>query len=194
MQGGALLPERGGSGLWELGGEPREWKKHPGSSMFGWHNNCVYDTKQKAVVVFGTNQNSDEVVVFKPSNDEHKKMPTPGKRPPPDQHNPMCFDEINGVTVLVADRATDAAKKTFQGETWIYDLGKDAWRQLPAATLPFGCGMNYTMEYDPNHKACLLVANAPGKFGRTVTVFALKLDPAKIGPEQPAGEPSPAGK
>jgi hypothetical protein len=56
--------------------------------------------------------------------------------------------------------------------------------------------MNYTMEYDPNHKACLLVANAPAKFGRAVSVFALKVDLAKLGPEPPASgqAPAPAAK
>ncbi len=167
----------GGSGLWELGGEPREWKKIPGSPLCGWHNNAVYDSKNKAVLVFGSNENSNDMIVLRPEAKEHKKMPTPGTRPPKDQHCPMAFDPVAGRTVVVIDSGT---KENAKAETWLYDLAADSWQQIPEATLPFGCGMNYNMYYDPTDKACLLVTEAPAKFGRTVTVFALKIDLTKL--------------
>ena len=170
----------GGGRICELSGEPRTWTRLPGRSMFGWHNNAVYDAKHKAVVVFGTNQNSNDVVIYNPATKEHRKMPTPGKRPPKDQHNPMCFDAANGVTVVVVDRVIKDGKTKRQAETWLYDLGKDAWTQLPEATLPFGCQMNYNMEYDPTGGVCLLVATVRGPGGRATTVYALKVDPAKL--------------
>ncbi len=171
----------GGSCIWELSGEPRVWQKLPGRSMFGWHNNMAYDSKSKAMVIFGTNKNSNDIVVYNATTKEHKKMPTAGKRPAEDQHNPMCFDTRAGATVIVVDRVEGDLKDRKaprKGETWLYDLGADAWTQLPEATLPFGCGMNYNMEYDPKDGACLLVEQGRGK---QTTVWALKVDRAKLG-------------
>ncbi len=160
---------------------PRSWKSIKSKRFFGYHDNCVYDNKEKALVIFGTNQNANDIVIYKPSTGEQFKMPTTGKRPPKDQHNPMCFHEGIGQTVIVIDRTPrkDGAKKS-TAETWCYDLASDSWTQIPSATLPFACGMNYNMEYDPNHKVCLLVARVPGKFGSTTAVFALKPDPSKL--------------
>ena len=56
------------------------------------------------------------------------------------------------------------------GRYW--DGNADAWTQLPDATLPFGCGMNYNMEYDPGHKACLLVT---GGYGQPTAVWAIRV-------------------
>jgi len=167
----------GGSGIWELSGEPRAWKQVPGSPLCGWHNNAAYDSKNKAVLVFGSNENSNDMIVCRPEAKENRKMPTPGARPPKDQHCPMAFDPAAGRTVVLVDSGAGEAAKT---ETWLYDLASDSWQQLADATLPFACGMNYTMYYDPTNKCCLLVTEAPAKFGRAVTVFALKVDLAKV--------------
>ena len=85
----------------------------------------------------------------------------------------MCFDAGAGRLVIVVDRALDSGTK--QAETWLYDLAEDNWTRLPEATLPFASGMNYTMEYDPGHKVCLLVATAPAEDGSATTVFALRV-------------------
>jgi len=173
-------------GIYELGGRPRVWKKiaAAGRGMFGYHNNCAYDSKHKALVTFGTNRNSNEVVVYRPATGEHKKMPTPGLRPPADQHCPMAFAPGVGKTVVVVDRvmappdapAAERRKAKRRAEVWLYDLGADAWQQVPTATLPAGCGMNYNMEYDPRHKVLLLVT---GGYGMPTTVRALRVDPDK---------------
>jgi len=158
-------------GVWELGGEPREWKKVAPKGFFGYHTNAAYDPKNKALVVFGSNENSDEVAIYRPATGEHRKMPTPGRRPPKDQHAPMCFDPGSGRVVVVVDRKLDEAGKKAQAEAWLYDLAADAWSQLASATLPFGCGMNYNLAYDPGHKVCLLVT---GGYGQPTAVWALK--------------------
>jgi len=177
--GRGVIVGYGGPGIWELGGEPRKWTKILGDPKLGWHNNMVVDTKNRAVVVFGTHQNGDEVVVYRPDTREHRVMPTPGPRPPRDQHNPMSFDESAGRTVVVVDREGETREKVL-AETWLYDLGTDSWMRLPDATLPFGCGMNYTLFYDPRHKANLLVCSPPGKSGSAVSVFALRIDLAGV--------------
>jgi len=160
-------------GIYELGGTPRAWERVAAKGYFGWHTNAVYDSVNKAVLVFGSNENSNDVVAYRPATGEHRKMPTPGVRPPKDQHNPMCFDPVAARLVIVVDRALDSGTK--HGETWLYDLAEDNWTQLPEATLPFASGMNYTMEYDPGHKVCLLVATAPTQDGSATTVFALRV-------------------
>jgi len=45
-----------------------------------------------------------------------------------------------------------------RAETWLYDLVGDAWTRVEEATLPFGVGMNYNLEFDPGHRLLLLVA------------------------------------
>jgi len=159
-------------GIFELAGEPREWKRLAPKGFFGWHTNAAYDARNKALVVFGSNENANDVVAFWPTTGEHKKMPTTGERPPKDQHTPMCFDPGSGRTVVLVDRRLDEEGKKLQAETWLYDLAADAWTQVPAATLPFGCGMNYNMVYDPGHKVCLLVT---GGYGQPTTVWALRV-------------------
>lgn len=167
----------GGPGIWELGGEPRVWKKISDKPLTGWHNNAVYDSKNKAVLVFGSNENSNDMVVYRPATGENVKMPTPGIRPAKDQHCPMAFDPEAGRAVVVVDRTGDDGRT--QAETWLYDLESDSWAQIMGAEFSFGMGMNYCMEYDPRHKACLLMANAPGASGQVITMYALKVDVQK---------------
>ncbi len=174
----------GGPGIWELRGEPRAWHRVDGKALFGWHNNAVYDSRHKALVVFGSNQNANDIVVYRPATGEHAMMPTPGLRPPKDQHAPMSFDPTVGRTVVVVDPRTPddkGARRTGVAETWLYDMGADAWTPLPDATLPFPMGMNYNLEYDPVHRLNVLVADMPDESGQVETaVFALVIDLRKL--------------
>jgi hypothetical protein len=159
-------------GVYELSGEPRRWKRLTQRTFLrGWHTNCVFDARHKALVVYGHNENRNDVEVFFPVTGEHRLMPTPGTRPPEDQHNPMAFEPAIGQTVVVVDGSTGGADATV-AETWLYDLGKDSWSQLSTATLPVGCGMNYNLEYDPNHECLLLVT---GGYRQQTAVWALKI-------------------
>ena len=162
-------------GVYELSGEVREWKRMVKGGLFGWHNNCAYDSKNKALIVFGTNKNSNDIAAYWPEAQRHRRMPTPGNRPPKDQHNPMAFVPEIAQTVILVDRTVkkDGAEKDTT-ETWTYDLVKDAWTHVPTATLPFACGMNYNVEYDSIHRVLLLVT---GGYSRATAVWALKLRP-----------------
>ena len=164
------------SGIFELNLHTGRWKRITSRGLLGYHNNAVYDSRRKALVVFGSNENSNDVVVYRPATREHLKMPTAGQRPPRDQHTPMAFHERLGKTVVLVDREQSSKPtrdlRKMQAETWLYDLGKDVWAQVKSATLPFGCGMNYNVEYDPAHNLLLLVANPPEK---PTAVWALRL-------------------
>ena len=93
----------------------------------------------------------------------------------------MAFEPRIGRTVVVVDRvlappgatAEQKRKAERQAEVWLYDLGADAWRQVASATLPFGCEMNYNLEYDPHHKVLLLVT---GGYGQPTAVRALRIE------------------
>jgi len=154
-------------GVWELAGETRRWKQTLDQGVLGYHNNAVYDSSQKAVVVFGENTNSNDVVVYDTQTQQQRVMPTPGDRPPEDQHCPMAFDPQTGKTVCVIDRVVEKAtgpgeRNRTASETWLYDLGDDAWTQVETAELPEGCGMNYNLDYDSVHGLCLLVTGNQG--------------------------------
>lgn len=160
----AVMPD----GIHELAGEPRTWKKITKGGFFGWHTNCAYDSRNKAVVVFGSNENRNDIAAYVPATGDYKLMPTPGTRPPKDQHTPMEFCPDIGRTVVLVDRIEGNTQQT---ETWLYDLAEDAWTQVNSATLPFACGMNYNLEYSPSQH-CLLLVTGPNP-----TVWALRLDP-----------------
>lgn len=161
----AVRPE----GVHELAAEPRQWKRMTTNGYFGWHTNCAYDSKQHAVVVFGSNENRDDIAAYFPKSGKYKLMPTPGVRPPKDQHNPMEFHPDLGQTVVLVDRVEGGKKET---ETWLYDLGEDSWTQMKTAKLPFACGMNYNLEFDPQSRVMLLVT---GGDGTPTRVWALRL-------------------
>jgi hypothetical protein len=164
------------NGIFELNLHSGQWKRIMSGGLLGYHNNAVYDSWDKALVVFGSNENSNDVIVYKPETAQHLKMPTAGQRPPRGQHAPMAFHQRLGKTVVVVDRTPDDRPvhdlRETQAETWLYDLDKDAWAQVTSATLPFGCGMNYNMEYDTADDLLFLVAGVPNE---PTTVWALRL-------------------
>ena len=156
-------------GVFALGGRPPAWRMAVSPGRTGYHNNMVYDARHKALVVFGSHQNSNDVVVYNPARRFHDTMPTSGRRPPPSQHNPMAFHARLGRTVVLIDEGEGAKRRA---QTWLYDLGADAWTRVAGATLPFAVGMNYNMAYDAADDALLLVANPPDA---PTAVWALRL-------------------
>ena len=159
------------SGIFELSRSPASWRQVISGGLAGWHNNAVYDSANKAVIGFGSNENSNDVIIYEPATGRHQKMPTPGNRPPKAQHTPMAFHPgIEKTIVLVPDHQRDSSSAAFT-ETWSYDLGTDAWQRVATARLPFAIGMNYNMEYDSMRNILLLVAS-PGQ-GATA-VWALR--------------------
>lgn len=161
-------------GVFELRPRPIGWTRVAEPGLLGYHNSAVYDAGQRALVVFGGNQNTDDIVVYEPAGKRHRKMPTPGPRPPKAQFRPMAFHAAQGRTVLVFD--SPAAEPALPGagsaDTWLYDLGRDAWSRLDEARLPFRVGMNYNMVYDAAGSLLLLVV---GDAGTPTAVWALRL-------------------
>lgn len=164
------------SGIYELSGTPRRWRHIVTKGLLGYHNNAVYDSWHRKMLVMGSNEDSNEIIVYDPENQEQKRMPTRGERPPADQHIPMAFHTGIGKTVALIDRVPEGItwkqRDRTRTETWLYDLGTDQWQQLETAGLPFGCGMNYNLEYDPRQKILLLVTDEPDK---PTSVWALRI-------------------
>lgn len=73
------------------------------------------------------------------------------------------------MVVLIDERLGDGS--TVSG-TWLYDAGADRWHRVAGAEIPFALGMNYNMQYDPNHDLIVLVANLQSE---PTAVWALRL-------------------
>ena len=161
--------------VYEFSFADRRWRKVAGSGWPGWANNVVYDSSQRALITFGDNRGRNDIGVYKPASGRHRVMPTPGPRPKSASYVPMAFHPGIGRTVALVDRPLDPGTRDrakMRAETWLYDLENDAWTRLTDATLPFGVGMNYNLDYDPGHGLLLLVADPPGE---PVAVWALRL-------------------
>ena len=161
------------NGIFRLGGEPRRWERLTGRVFLrGWHNNCVYDSKHQALVVFGKHTNSNQVEVYHVAEGRHRVVPVRGDGPRPDQHNPMAFHQALGKTVVLVDYPGRSKNDPGRTETWLFDLAEDRWSRVASAVLPFPCGMNYNMEYDPRRKLLWLVT---GGYRQATCVWALRL-------------------
>lgn len=156
-------------GIYELSGELRRWLKVSGPGLLGYHNNAVYDSLNKALVVFGSNKNSNDIVVYRPASGKHHKMLTLGMRPYATQYAPMAFHPKIGKTVVLVGNGQTKDKT----ETWLYDLATDRWVKLQSAIVPMALGMNYNLVYDPKRNVLLLVT---GDESTQTTVWALKLE------------------
>lgn len=163
-------------GIFELDMETESWQRLESHGLTEYHNNVVYDRAHDALVVFGSAGQRNDVYVYYLGTRRHVTMPTRGIRPPPDEHNPMAYHGRLERTVVLVDRfklgqrSRNRSKATT--ETWLYDLKGDQWTQVGSATLPFGCGMNYNLEYDQLHDALYLITSVPGE---PTSVWALKL-------------------
>jgi len=155
-------------GVFELSGTPPAWTKILVPGLLGYGNNVAFDTRHDALIVFGSNLGGSDVVLYQSATRRHQRMPTPGLRPPAQAYRPMAFHPASGKTVVLFDRA-EAGKRW--SETWLYDLGADAWTRLEAR-LPFALGMNYNLVYDSLRGVLLLVGDPNG--GPT-GVWALRL-------------------
>jgi hypothetical protein len=139
-------------GIFEFDTEKETWRKVAASSVAGYHTQAVYDNHNRAFVVFGENDKRNVVHSYRPGDKKSKKMPTPGIRPPADEHVPLAFHSRLKVTVALVDNGSGA-------ETWGYDLPADNWKRFDSAEFPFKLGMNYHMQYSAKHDLLILVAS-----------------------------------
>ncbi len=143
-----------------------------------WGMNGVYDSRQGAVIAFGSHAWSNDVAVHESGSDAYRIMPTPGRRPPPTRYTPMAYHARLGKVVALVQRfPEDGARARVpdhrrRAETWLYVLETDSWEKVPEAELPFGWYMNYKLFYVPPEDALVLIAQPPGE---PTTVFALRL-------------------
>ncbi len=172
-------------GIWELGPQRKEWTKAAGGANHQMHYTMDYDSKHKALVVFGDYRSTNAVSVYTPGavagakGTWEKKLPG-GDACPPGQTLPVAFDSDHGVFLLVPDNTRfikDEKGRTQRLEpqsssTFIYDLGTNRYTRLPDADLP-PVKMNYMMVYEHFHNVFLLVT---GDWRKPPIVWALRLD------------------
>jgi hypothetical protein len=170
-------------GVFELTGDPLHWQKKADGEAIGYHSNTVYDPRHKALVIFGRNGLGNDVLIYRPGSQVVTAMPTPGVRPPRDEHAPMAYHPGLGETIVLIDRFEPGMSREnrsdARAETWAYTLGDDRWRRVGSATLPYGLGMNYHLHYDPARDLLLLVTATPpvtpGGAAGLPEVWALRL-------------------
>jgi hypothetical protein len=167
-------------GVFELSGRNRKWRQISRRSSAARHSNSIYDSKHKAVILFGGGYDAgttNDIVVFWPKSRRHRTMPTPGKRPRQDAHVPMAYHPVLERTAVLIDEdamlLTSRLRNRSSAQIWLYDLATDKWTMPKGGRLPLGLGMNYNMEYDPGHNLLLTVAR--DEKNRT-TVWALRLE------------------
>ena len=157
-------------GYWELDGEPLEWKRVAKGAPQAWHVAAAYDWHREIVVAFGTHTREDSVWQYRRGDDNGRRMPTPGLRPPGADSAPLVYHPgARRVVALVEERGLEGQGRT---GTWLYDTAEDRWSRLETGDLPFQIGMNYHMVYDPGHELLVLVANMPGE---PVAVWVMRL-------------------
>lgn len=151
-------------GVIEFNSASEKYERTLAQFKAGTYYSAAVDTKHNAVVCY----KDSAVSVYDIASKKAVEKTTPGVKPPVGHKCPIAFDPGIGKTVVVAGGK----------ETWLYDLGADAWTRLPEADLVFKEGINgMNMVYDSRHKVCLLVAFHLGYH----SVWALKVDETKLG-------------
>jgi hypothetical protein len=156
-------------GIYFLGGNPPVWRKALGPGLIGYSNNMVYDARHRVFVIFGSYGGSNDVVIYDPHRQLHRKMPTAGRRPLPSENKPMAYHERLGRTIVIVDEGAGTERRAL---TWAYDYSSDSWSRIDEAILPFPVGMNYNMVYDAQSSALIIVANPADQ---PTAVWALRL-------------------
>lgn len=156
-------------GIFSLGGNPQVWRKALSPGLTGYGNNMVYDVRHRVFILFGSSGGNNDIVVYDPRGQMHRRMATPGTRPPSGESTPMAFHERLGKTLVIVDEGAGADRRA---RTWAYDYSRDAWQHIDPATLPFPVTMNYNMVYDPREDLLVLVT---GPTGGPTAVWALRL-------------------
>lgn len=163
-------------GVYTLQPAAGQWRQIVAGGLLGWGNNAVFDTENGVLIVYGSHRKENDIVVYNPATGLHRKMPTPGLRPPGGVHVPMAFHAGIGRTIALIGKPPGPDAPYGTTKTWQYDYARDVWVCFEHADLPFGIGMNYNLEYDPGHEILLLVATPPDK--KLPAVWALDLDAA----------------
>ena len=162
-----------GDGVHALQTATGRWRTVVNGGLLGWGNNVVFDTANGVLIAYGSHRGADDIVAYDPATGAHRKMPTPGRRPPGRAYVPMAFHAGIGRTAVLIDLPPGPDRPAGGAETWLYDYARDAWTHLARAGLPFAVGMNYNLAYDPGRGLLVLVATPPD---RTLpAVWALKL-------------------
>lgn len=162
-----------GDGIYALQTSAGQWRRELKGGLLGWGNNAVFDTANGVLIGFGSHAQENDIVVYDPATGLHRKMPTPGPRPPGRVYVPMAFHAGAGRTVVLINQPPGPDSLVGGTESWHYDYARDTWTHVAGADLPFAIGMNYNLAYDPGHDLLVLVATPPDK--TLPAVWALKL-------------------
>lgn len=148
------------NGIFEFHSDNQRWKKVGSKSVYAYHTQAVYDNKNRAFIIFGHNNKSNALHVYRAGEKKSREMATKGLRPPGSQHMPFAFDSKLGKAIAIID-VTDQGRQLAQ--TWLYDLAVDKWERAQKSDFPFQLGMNYQMQYSEADDLLILCASAPNE-------------------------------
>lgn len=147
----------------------RGWTKIAQKGINVYHTNAVYDAKYDVFVIFGTHKLSNSVFIYRPGDRLIQTMPTTGTRPPGTQASPFAYHPGMGKSVALIDNPKGDEEGA---QTWLYDVGNDAWERVEGADFPYRLGMNYNMQYDTVNNQLILIAHSKNE---PVSVWVLRL-------------------
>jgi hypothetical protein len=120
----------------------------------------VYDEKHKKTVLFGgaggkwqDRTHLNDTWVFDSATNTWTEM-KPTTNPSPRDRGAMAYDSANGVCVLVGGK--QGSERNFE-DTWVYDLGKNEWREMKPERQPPHAGL-YQAAYDRINNVTVYVA------------------------------------
>jgi hypothetical protein len=120
-----------------------------------------YDEKNKVMVIFGGQPDSDDTWLYDPAANAWREVKT--KTAPSRRHASACaYDAANGVMVLFGGRVR-TPDKSFKHllDTWVFDAAKEEWTEMKPAQCPGG-RRNYQMAYDRVNNVSVVVGGGKG--------------------------------
>lgn len=101
-----------------------------------------WDSDEQVVVVFGGEGGPRETLTYNPHRNEWRWM-NPKSQPDPRSGGQMVYDAAHKVHVMFGSQFAN------DPHTWLYDLGKNEWRDAKPATMPPTDQNDAVLTYDP---------------------------------------------
>jgi hypothetical protein len=143
-----VLVAHNGAATWELDRRAGKWTKYDAPSKPGWHQNMVYDTFARRVLLLGNNSGDTTLYSWDPGRHVWGPVTTTGTILPANGAA-IAYDTKNHVMLFVANDYKDQYyNPTARAVTFLYHSEGQRWERLAAAS-PELYGMNYLTQYDP---------------------------------------------
>jgi hypothetical protein len=149
-----LLVAHNGSATWEFDRAHRKWEKFDAPTQSSWHQNLVYDTLARQILLLGRNPGDAALYSYDSVLKQWGRVATAG-RTLPANGAAIAYDSKNHVMLYLANDYPDQYHNpTGKAVTFLYHSEGKRWERLTVQS-PELYGMNYLMQYDPVRNAIL---------------------------------------